>query len=487
MPDNIYDIIVVGGGISGLYAIYKLIKKYENINETEFENDTESKYRLPFKILLIEKDSQFGGRIQTKYNQGHKSSGIKLQYDIGPARISTNHHLAIKLIDAFKLKKASIQPFKKHRHITGNGNKNGNDNGNDNVIIEKDISVELIKKTIDGAKKISNAHLHSMSFKDLADKVLGLENSIKLQDMFGYDAEFKYCNAYDAVEMFKKDFEEVGSYFVLKNGLHDLVESLSNYINQFSYNNSKRNNKKNNILIKIIKNKKIVKFQYDNFKNVATIFGEKSKKNSREEDKSKTASYQGKKLIWAVPQKQLLEINGWSHSQQELFEYSVRGIPLHRIFCQFPCDENKGTSWISGIGRTTTNDAIRQFIPMIPKIGFAQVSYSDTHYADYWNKFATKSKTALINELMKHFKIVFSEINNIEKPIFIDNKYWPEGVHMWKPGVNSTDLYNKILHIGNELPNGNNLPIYIIGEAYSKHQCWIEGALETVEDLFKIL
>ena len=122
---------------------------------------------------------------------------------------------------------------------------------------------------------------------------------------------------------------------------------------------------------------------------------------------------------------------------------------------------------------------------MNPKVGFGQVSYSDSYYANYWNQYANKSKTALINELMKHLQIVFSEINNIEKPIFIDNKYWSEGVHMWKPGVNSTDVYKRILYIGNN--NDDKMPIYIVGEAYSMHQCWIEGSLESVEDVFKYL
>ena len=44
-----YDIIIVGGGIAGLYIQNKLLKKYKN-------------------ILLIEKDNRLGGRILT-YNK----------------------------------------------------------------------------------------------------------------------------------------------------------------------------------------------------------------------------------------------------------------------------------------------------------------------------------------------------------------------------------------------------------------------------------
>lgn len=68
----------------------------------------------------------------------------------------------------------------------------------------------------------------------------------------------------------------------------------------------------------------------------------------------------------------------------------------------------------------------------------------------------------------------------IEKPKYLDSQYWPEGVHMWKEGVNSIETYKQIQNIGKETQNS----MYIVGEAYSMHQCWIEGALESVDNVF---
>ena len=42
-----YDLVIIGGGISGLYSALKLQKNYN-------------------KILLVEKNSNLGGRIQTE-------------------------------------------------------------------------------------------------------------------------------------------------------------------------------------------------------------------------------------------------------------------------------------------------------------------------------------------------------------------------------------------------------------------------------------
>ena len=64
------------------------------------------------------------------------------------------------------------------------------------------------------------------------------------------------------------------------------------------------------------------------------------------------------------------------------------------------------------------------------------------------------------------------------KPEFITSYYWSAGVHMWKPGEDILDNYNKILQPDNKKN------IFICVEAYSKKQCWIEGALETSTEVF---
>jgi L-2-hydroxyglutarate oxidase LhgO len=48
----IYDVIIIGGGISGLYSFYKIKQLYKN------KNKNKNKY----KCLLLEKDSRLGGR-----------------------------------------------------------------------------------------------------------------------------------------------------------------------------------------------------------------------------------------------------------------------------------------------------------------------------------------------------------------------------------------------------------------------------------------
>ena len=83
-----------------------------------------------------------------------------------------------------------------------------------------------------------------------------------------------------------------------------------------------------------------------------------------------------------------------------------------------------------------------------------------------------KIKALIKNEL----NILFPYIE-IPEPHYFKCHLWHVGVHHWKPGCDSIEEYKKIK---NPLQN-----IYIAGEAFSQKQAWIEGGLETVENIMK--
>ena len=70
---------------------------------------------------------------------------------------------------------------------------------------------------------------------------------------------------------------------------------------------------------------------------------------------------------------------------------------------------------------------------------------------------------------------------NLGRPKWIESFYWKRGAHFWKPFVNVSETYQKILQ-----PNQNE-NIFIIGEAFSKHQAWVEGSLETSNDVLSLI
>ena len=76
-----YDYIIVGGGISGLYMYYRLMESGK-------------------KIILLEKLQVFGGRI---YQNKEKIDNHLYSFPAGAARFNKNHHRVIQLLKEFHL------------------------------------------------------------------------------------------------------------------------------------------------------------------------------------------------------------------------------------------------------------------------------------------------------------------------------------------------------------------------------------------------
>ena len=78
----VYDVCIVGGGISGLYTAYLLCK--QNINN----------------IIIIEKEPILGGRIQTIHT---KVRGRDILYEAGAGIVCSTHTLLMKLLKELDL------------------------------------------------------------------------------------------------------------------------------------------------------------------------------------------------------------------------------------------------------------------------------------------------------------------------------------------------------------------------------------------------
>jgi monoamine oxidase len=55
----IHEIIIIGGGISGLYSFYRIKELYENLNK---EKDEDKDNKIDIKCILLEKNNRLGGR-----------------------------------------------------------------------------------------------------------------------------------------------------------------------------------------------------------------------------------------------------------------------------------------------------------------------------------------------------------------------------------------------------------------------------------------
>ena len=133
---------------------------------------------------------------------------------------------------------------------------------------------------------------------------------------------------------------------------------------------------------------------------------------------------------------------------------SVSPIPLLRIYAKYPTKK----LWFKNIKRTVTNNYIRQIIPIDYKNGLIMISYTDGLYAKYLNLSNTNGNDFLIKALHKEIKDLYDIVP--PDPEFIENHYWSEGVHMWKPGFDMNTSYESILKPFDDKK------IFICGEAY---------------------
>ena len=93
------------------------------------------------------------------------------------------------------------------------------------------------------------------------------------------------------------------------------------------------------------------------------------------------------------------------------------------------------------------------------------ISYTDGDDARYWKK---KDQVAVMKELRK--------IVDVPDPIFFKKEYWADGCTYWLPGkYNVEEESEKSLQIGEN--------VFVCGESYAVHQCWIESALDQADKL----
>ena len=405
---NIYDIIIIGGGIAGLNCAYKISELTPN-----------------YKILLLDERKYLGGRILTYYDKD-------IHYELGAGRFNTIHKNLLTLINKFNLTKIEIASDNDTKYLDSS------------KILTKNLFNKIIKKIINKFNKINPNNLKKFTFKELCYKYYDRKYINKIIKYFCYKSEFEILNAYNALETFKKNFSGKNKFYVLKEGLSELCKRMSE---------------------KCIKNGVIIKSNslVNNINNNDKLFNIEINKSQN--------NYYGKNIIFAVKKNDLLKFNILKPIRKVL--NSVKSTQLLRIYAYYPTSK----LWFKNFNKIVTDTKLKFIIPINEKYGIIMISYTDYKdtlpFIDTNNKL--KNDNVIINIINNELKKIFNF--DIPNPIKINSYYWINGCHYWKKNYDS-DLISKYLI--NPIDN-----IYICGEAYSKNQAWIEGALETSNKVCK--
>jgi len=190
---NIYDIVIIGGGIGGLHTAFKLskIKKY--------------------KILLIDERKYLGGRILTYYEKN-------FNYELGAGRFNNKHKNLLRLINKFKLTKIELESDDQTKFLDSS------------KILKKNLFSKLIKKILIKFRNINSEILKKYTFKELCYKYYSKNKDYikKIIKYFCYKSEFEVLNAFDAIKSFKNNFTDKNKFYILKEGLSKLCQIIGN-------------------------------------------------------------------------------------------------------------------------------------------------------------------------------------------------------------------------------------------------------------------
>ena len=362
-------ILIIGGGISGLYAAYMILKRDKNVH-----------------ITICEKSNRLGGRIHTvKYDNAIM--------DTGAARFNKNHNILMRLLCELGLKDSLIQlkPKKVYRKDT----------------TDTKFNVDMyLQQAIKKSKDISDEALCQVTFKMFLRSIYIPSLVDDIIYAFGYNTEFENMNAKDAISIIRHDFLEDIEYYTLAGGMNQLIDRLVGRI-------------KASPNVKVMLNTYAIRHD-----------GNTTYLRSSKVDKKDIIIHSDHTFL-CITREGLMKINGLYESNTILRKSleTVCSTPLLRIFAKFPCDTDGGRVWFHDIKRTSTNNMLRYIIPLNYKEGLIMISYTDAYHAEVWN--SLKGGKTLEENIMFHLRLLFP-YKKISAPLWVRKYYWKEGAHYWK-------------------------------------------------------
>lgn len=445
------DIIILGGGISGLYCAYNLLKKDKNL-----------------KVLVLEKNPKLGGRISTFYGgKDGKEISKDIIFEKGAGRFNDNHTLLNELLDDLGL---SNKKFK----ITNVDNTIWMPKNKFQLLREKyprmDNILEALQKQLK-ENKVSQEEIRKHNLQELVKKYLvyndnnktnKYENNINdkdiikyMEEMYPYFAEQYNMNAMDALQVFSKDFKQDIQYYILGGGLSQIITQLE---------------------------KEVVKMG-GIIKTAELVNGVTKAKNSGMyiiNDK-----YQCLKIISSIPKSGIEKVGYLRELLGRKILNTIDCIPLYRIYAKYPNSVINGEKkvWFSGMDKMVVNHPLKFILPYGEKNGLIHISYTDGKYAKFlWKKMVDGSINSYLDkEVNKVFKNRIKGLEKIPEPEWVKHYYWECGMGCWKKGVNSKEIINKVIK-PRKLEE-----VYFCGENFSNQQAWMEGALFTANKVINLL
>ncbi len=522
------DYAIVGGGASGIYSGWRLLSDA-------------TAHAAKLRVGLFESSDRLGGRLLSVIPPGIPEARVELggmRY-IDPAHAWVSalvEHLALKteslpadepqnisyirgrMLRMFELTDASKLPYQLGTAFTPHALRNLTAHSAMQVLahsIERAVGIkinawnELSTKMSDADWKkfttegtLDGIPLSDLPLRFLMARVLGHEALALTEDSGGYSSILHTWNAADGFPWNVGDYGPLVTYRHLTDGYDSLPLTLAE---QFKSDGGE-----------IHLNSRLQSFTSERPDGLITLTLSKD---------GTEHTVLTRHLILAMPRRSLELIEqigpvlGPENTDVHDLIGSVVPIPLFKLAICYsrPWWEeiqlvNPGTGLMAKIhsGRSTTDLPIRQcyYWQVDPATGHAVIlMYDDGWDLDYWADLRKAderfhgdltiggesplwSQHRAPQRMVEEVHRQLLEMHGITDPSVVPQPYaaayrdWGEdpyggGANFWPVGVRSYDVSERIVQ-----PKPP-YPVYICGDAYSHSQAWVEGALETAEDMLQ--
>lgn len=422
----IYDIIIIGSGISGLYCAYQLQNRTRN-------------------ICILEKEACIGGRIRTI----QKPDGSR--FEVGAEFFHNKHHrLGRLLIDL------GLARYKKRIHINTCFSRSQNDNETiDHYDTLNHVNpFELIEPVYNAAEITSKYSLQQFTFIEFVNFVISDSETVyTVLDSLSEHELVINMNAYDAIQYFK-NFRSNNTFYTLTTGMSSIIEALYHSIGDIPihtehevenieyYSGTKESHGSTSLILIYVKNRK--------------------------------EPFLARNCVCALPKIALEKLSIFDNIQSWMNNIGVRSISS--IYAMY----RKSDVWFKHFPRINTDNGLGSIVPIDCTKGLIMLSRTDDIFNKYWKSLLSSNNNKIFIYIQEYFHNIFKFY--IPVPKWIDYYHWDTGMGYWKPGCNSEQISKYML-----TPHGHDVPLYICGENFSEKQGWIEGALETSHKIVKFL
>tara|TARA_B100001964_G_scaffold153892_2_gene169241 strand:- start:2542 stop:3873 length:1332 start_codon:yes stop_codon:yes gene_type:complete len=432
------DVLIIGGGIAGLYAGYKLKKDFQDLN-----------------VTICEKENEIGGRIKTTYTENGDN------IELGAMRIPGKHHKTIKLCSELGI---TLVPFAQSQSTTKNYiyDKGAiiQNSTNYNKLFwaamykyaeyteenQDTCTLKVIEKL-----KLNGKDIYSISFRDFITEVIADDQSRNLfWTLIGYD-HYKDCQV-SAISVLMTDSgnENHTNFYQPKKGMSTMTDSLCQEYKKLGG--------------ELLLDCRVIDIsQVDGIYKLRT---------------SRSININCKILCIAIPCTRMKELFQQSNLKLGELETYLQGLGTYSSIKSFLIYKSNWWKQLShanvGLFRTNLSNRQGHYNPSpdskAENILLAQYKNNNVCLTN------PSTREGSIVEIKRDLDLIHEMIT--PEPIEFREYDWARNIdnmagHYWRPGA---DCKSTIHHAINKSTN-----LYCIGEGISMIHGWIEGSIESAD------